>query len=381
MNVSAKTPSIVATLGPASEAPKIQRDLAEVVDRFRLNASHLDPSSLDRWLSGLTDLYRDIGRDLPVVVDLQGAKMRVGDLPAPLRIDVGEIVVLVFAGPEPRLGASASEPSASEASASEASDLSDDVLLTIPTPHRELYAAIQPGERLLLDDARIEFRVEGVSREAVSHEVVPSRAPDRVSRIAAMASPYITARVLRGGLLRSRKSLNRAEHPIPTRDITPRDAAMIDVALRYPFTEFAFSFVHDGHEAALLRPRCSGRRLIAKVERPEAFEHLAAIAEAFDEVWLARGDLGAQGGIFRLGALQDRFARAHREIFSDTPALLAGQVLEHLTHHEEATRAEIVGLHDALVSGYDGVVLSDETAVGHHVDAVTRLLGAWRKSL
>ncbi len=376
MNVSAKTPSIVATLGPASAAPKIQRDLAQVVDRFRLNASHLDPSSLHRWLSGLTDLFRDIGRDLPVVVDLQGAKMRVGDLAAPLRLDAGQIVALVLAGPESTAGASSSEPSASEASAPEASVPSDDVLITIPTPHGELYAAIQPGERLLLDDARIELLVETVSREVVTPTV-----GDGAIASVSMASPRITARVFRGGILRSRKSLNRVEHPIPTRDITSRDVAMIDVALRYPFTEFAFSFVHDGHEAALLRPYCFGRRLIAKIERPEAFEHLAAIADGFDEIWLARGDLGAQGGIFRLGALQDRFARAHRQTFSNTPALLAGQVLEHLTHHEEATRAEIVGLHDALVSGYDGVVLSDETAVGHHVDAVTRLLGAWRKSL
>lgn len=329
---------VVATLGPASSERAVQRALAEVVDRFRLNASHLDPAGLERWLGELAALYGELGRELPVVVDLQGAKMRVGALDAPLTLEVDQRV---------RFVRELEDEGTRETS----------TLGAIPVPHPQLYGALSAGERLWLDDARLEVEVERVDAEAGT----------------------IDARVLRGGALRPHKGLNRPEHPIPCEELSRRDAAMLAVALSFPFCEIAFSFVHDGHEAALLAPaRAAGRRLIAKIERAEAFDHLPAIAGSFDELWLCRGDLGSQAGIFALSELQRRFAEAHRASFADVPTLLAGQVLEHLTAHPEPTRSEVVQLARLGDEGFSGLVLSDETAVGNELEAVVRFLGSWR---
>ncbi len=326
---------VVATLGPASSSREVQRALADVVDRFRLNASHLDPPGLERWLGSLDELYRELGRELPVVVDLQGAKMRVGAL--------DETVALVT-DQHLRFVRDASGATSIDA---------------IPAPHPQLYEAVSAGERLWLDDARLEVEVEDVDPGA----------------------GVIDARVLRGGTLRPHKGLNRPDHPIPCPHLLERDESMLSVALAFPFSELAFSFVHDGQEATLLaKAREAGRRLIAKIERVEAFQHLSTIAAHFDELWLCRGDLGSQAGIFALGDLQRRFSEAHERDFSATPTLLAGQVLEHLTAHSEPTRAEVVQLARLAEEGFGGLVLSDETAIGREIDALVAFLRAWRSS-
>ena len=142
--------------------------------------------------------------------------------------------------------------------------------------------------------------------------------------------------------------------------------------LRWPFTRFAFSFVHDGTEAALLRPLSGHRIVAAKIELPEAMRHLAAIATSFDELWLCRGDLGAQAGLAALGPLQEDFVGQAQGL--GKPYYLAGQVLEHMTHFPHPTRAEVVGLHQAMRDGFSGFVLSDETAVGLHPREVAAFL-------
>jgi pyruvate kinase len=129
--------------------------------------------------------------------------------------------------------------------------------------------------------------------------------------------------------------------------------------------------VRDGGEAAWLRAR-GRRRVILKIERDEAIRSLLSTSAAADEVWICRGDLGAQLGL-------QAMARAVHSVDPRqiaVPVLLAGQVLEHLTHHAEPTRSEVCHLHDALLRGFAGIVLSDETAIG--VDPVNAVRWAAR---
>lgn len=318
---------VVATLGPASAELSTIAALAAVVDRFRLNTSHLDPPELERWLARLASLDEALRR--PVVLDLQGAKMRVGKLKEPLTLSHRVIFTLA----EPKL-ASSTTP-------------------RVCVPHAALFAAAQPGERLWLDDARIEVVVESASAERIE------------------------ARVTRPGILQSHKGINRPEHPIPCTTLSQRDEAMIALAQRAAACELAFSFVHDGSEAELLRSAGSkDLRLVAKIERAEAFAHLSAIAETFDELWLCRGDLGSQAGLWALGPLQARFSATLPTL--QRPGLLAGQVLEHLTHHAQPTRSELVHLYDVAQAGYAGIVLSDETAIGKELPAVIAFLSELR---
>ena len=112
----------------------------------------------------------------------------------------------------------------------------------------------------------------------------------------------------------------------------------------------------------MLKPLVNKRPLTAKIERPEAFSFLNNIAKNFDSIWLCRGDLAAQAGIKRLGYLQDQFIQTLSS--KNNHLYLAGQVMEHLTHFKSPTRSEVVHLYHTINQGYQGIVLSDETAIG-----------------
>jgi len=316
---------IIATLGPASADETILREILDVAAAFRLNAAHLDPAALTAWLTRLASLFSAAGREVPVYVDLSGAKMRIGVYPAsdtlPERI---------------RFVSGTASLSAHD----------------VPVPHPVFFEAIRRGDIVTLNDARLAVRI-------LSHDTTSA-----------------DGEVLRNGPLSSHKGINRVAHPLPYPRLSQADGAVLQAALAFPFTCVAFSFVVDGTEASLLRPVARNRRLAAKIERPEAFGHLENIADAFDEVWLCRGDLGAQAGLRVLGALQDRFVAFGRT--QSKPYFLAGQVLEHMTHFPQPTRAEVVGLHAAARDGFAGIVLSDETAIGHDPRAVARFLREMR---
>jgi len=319
---------IVFTLGPASEDHALIRFFCQVAHGFRLNVAHLSPEKLRNWLNVLTHLYSSLGYSLPVVLDLQGAKMRVGRYPTCEQLP--ELVTL-FLG-----------------------DYSQEIN-RIPIPHARLLEVLQVGDILLLNDARIQLQVTQVAKKEV------------------------IAKVMVNGPLSAYKGINRADHPIPFTQLIESDQQAVEIGLEYPFTQFAHSFVLDGQEAPYLRTVISNRHLIAKLERPETLSHLQSIDSAFDELWFCRGDMGSQVGLKALGPLQAEFVQQFKHL--TRPKLLAGQVLEHLTHFPEPTRTEVVHLYDVMKAGFDGIVLSDETAVGKYPGQVAKFIqqyfGPW----
>jgi pyruvate kinase len=166
--------------------------------------------------------------------------------------------------------------------------------------------------------------------------------------------------VQRPGVLLARKGLNRIEHPIELVDLAETDQQTVSRCLSVPGVDFAVSFASDGTEAAWIRRRAPDRRVILKVEREEALVHLDALAAHADELWICRGDLGAQLG---LSNMANAVARIEPRRYA-VPVLMAGQVLEHLTQHDQPTRSEVCHLVGLISHGYAGVVLSDETAIG-----------------
>jgi pyruvate kinase len=296
---------IVATLGPASFA--MARELARAgATALRLNASHLSAEDLARRASQA----REGAPDLPIVVDLQGAKMRVGDI-ADRALAVGSRV---------RFAAEAAGP--------------DDV----PLPHPELFAAAEPGVTLGCDDGRLRFAVR------------------------ACGEGWLEAEALVAGVLRARKGVNLLDHPVRLFGLTPADAARLEAVRALPRLQVAWSFTLDGREAGWVRERVPGAVVVAKVERREAVDALAEIATLVEALWVCRGDLGEQLGPGALG----RFVGSLCPADLACPVLMAGQVLEHLTEHAEPTRSEVCHLSDLLERGYAGIVLSDETAIGRH---------------
>ncbi|HEY3381513.1 MAG TPA: pyruvate kinase [Vicinamibacterales bacterium] len=310
---------VVATIGPASRSSV--RSLADAgATRFRINASHLDGAELASLLS----LAHDACPEVPLVVDLQGAKMRLG-LRVARRVTAGERVRF-----------------SSKADAE------------VPLPHPEIYGQVAQGDTLTVDDGRMRFEVIEAGQE------------------------WLDARALCDGQLLPRKGVNVEQHPIRLRRLSERDRDACRVASQHGVRALAFSFMLDGSESEWLRQAVPGCRVIGKIERGEAARDSATIAARVDEIWICRGDLGAQLGPAALasfvGALDPRQL--------PVPVLMAGQVLEHLTEHREPTRSEVCHLFDLVSRGYAGIVLSDETAVGndpvHAVSTAAALLDSFR---
>lgn len=293
---------IVATLGPASCS--MTGALWEAgASVFRLNASHMTASELGKVAASARRTVPDCG----LVIDLRGAKMRLGEFgERPVRPGVPVRFSLTGTGG------------------------------TVPLPHPEIFTSVAAGETLTCDDDRLRFRVTSTS-------------PD-----------FLVAESLSDGVLRERKGVNVMEHPVLLADLCKSDLDCIAVSAKLGRMAFAFSFMKDGSEAGWIRRHAPGCGVVGKIERREATETVRRIAGAADQLWICRGDLGAQLGQVPMA----RWISSFDPNSMPCPVLMAGQVLEHLTCHESPTRAEVCHLFDLVSRGYAGFVLSDETAIG-----------------
>jgi pyruvate kinase len=293
---------IIATLGPASwHLAGALRDAGATA--FRLNTSHMTAPELAHRVAAL----RKELPGCPLIIDLQGAKMRLGSF-AERPVLAGETVRFAL------------DPGEDE----------------VPIPHKELFASVTAGETLSCDDDRLQFRI--ISTDAASIETA----------------------ALAGGILRPRKGANVVEHPVTLSEVSEFDLGCIHATARLDRVAFAFSFMKDGSEATWIRRRAPRCPVLGKIERREAVENAASIARAVDAVWICRGDLGAQLG----PAAMARWISGFDPKTLPCPVLMAGQVMEHLTAHGEPTRSEVCHVYDLASRGYAGFVLSDETAVG-----------------
>lgn len=308
---------IIATLGPSSCTPQCwQEMIAAGVTAFRLNSSHLSLPGVVDWVERLRLFFDQNGTALPVVVDLQGSKWRLGELEA-RELASGSLVRLVCAAK------------------TEAPD-------TLPVPHADFFrAAPASGREIRLNDARVLLEIESVEADA------------------------IRARVVRGGPISAHKGITYAQSDFRSEGLSEKDRAVLQGTQQYPFVRYAISYLKNAEEMIAYRKQIGAPTyLIAKLERGEAVEQAAAIAAEADEVWLCRGDLGAELGLADMAAAAHRFSAGVHAI--PIPVILAGQVLEHMTSQPAPTRSEVCCLYDALAQGYAGFVLSDETAVGRY---------------
>ncbi len=309
---------LVATLGP--ESWDLAAELVQAgATALRLNASHAAPAELGAILARVRAALPAV----PVVIDLQGAKMRLGDCAA--QTVVVDQALRFTCDPQVPAG--------------------------VPLPHPELFVQTRVGDTLSVDDGRLRFWVR------------------------AAAPGVLDTRALSAGQLRPRKGVNLVEHPIELTDLNASDLAAVEAARGTPGVGWALSFVKDGRELAWLRRRVGPSPVIGKIERQEALDNLAAIAAASDGIWICRGDLGAQIGSVALA----RCVAGLDPRALGKPVWMAGQVLEHMTACADPTRSEVCHLFDLVARGYAGVILSDETAVGHRpVAAVHQAATLWR---
>jgi pyruvate kinase len=320
---------IVATLGPSSQSETIWRGLLTAgVTAFRLNTSHLSTVELLAWLERLGPFLAAQSPQPPLVLDLQGSKWRLGQFPA-RELVAGQTVRLVHA-------AATQYPN------------------ELPVPHADFFqAAPVSSEEIVLNDAKVSVRRD------------------------AFAAGVIRATVLRGGAISSRKGITYAASTYRRETMCEADQAVLAQTRSLAGLRYALSYVKDAEEMVRYR-RQIGREayLVAKLERPQALAGALEVAAAADEVWLCRGDLGAELGLPAMAAAAHRFSGQVRRL--PVPALLAGQVFEHLTEHPTPTRSEICAVYDALSQGFGGLVLSDETALGRDPVESARVAALFR---
>lgn len=325
---------IVATLGPALDDPgRLKAALAAGIDVVRLNFSHGDHASHASRLEQVRAAAADIGRPIGSLGDLQGPKIRLGDVPDEgiELVDGGDVVLV---------------PGVESLDDIEIDDAGTPHL---PIVYPELHDDVEPGALVLMDDGLI--------------RLVVSRIED----------DQIHARVVAGGVAKSRKGVNLPGVSVSARSLTEKDREDVRAMVEMGVDWIALSFVRKPDDVVEVREVIEDlggdQPIIAKLERPEVIENLNDIVEASDAVMVARGDLGVEIGPERVPALQ-------KEIISlanatGRPVITATEMLDSMIRSPRPTRAEASDVANAVFDGTDALMLSGETATGRFpVEAV-----------
>lgn len=317
---------IIATLGPATSSPEmIERLFVAGADVFRINMSHA-PHDLVRQLHGaIRGVETKFSRPIGILADLQGPKLRVGELTGG-RVLLREGAKLVLdTSPEP--------------------GTSDRVCL----PHPPIFAAVEPGHTLLLDDGKLRL-------------TVLAKTKDR-----------ITAEVAVGGALASRKGISLPDSLLPLGALTDKDRNDLAYALELGVDWVALSFVQRAADVAEAKKIVGNRAaLMAKIEKPSALNDLDHIIELADGIMVARGDLGVELPVQKVPGLQKRMTRDART--AGKPVVIATQMLESMISAPVPTRAEVSDVANAVFEGADAVMLSAESAVGQFPIEAVRMM-------
>ncbi len=323
MNRLIRRTKIVTTLGPATDAPQVLRALvAAGADVMRINFSHGSAADHERRIERVREAAAGLGRDIGVLADLQGPKIRIESFAegpvtlvedAPFALDIA-------------LGKMAGD------------------VTVVGCAYESLPRDVVPGDTLLLNDGAIAMRVEKI------------------------AGTRIDCVVTQGGVLSNRKGINKLGGGLSAAALTNEDKANILHAVRWDCDFIAVSFPRtaaDMHEARRLVKEAGGTALlVAKIERAEALTNLKEIIEASDAVMVARGDLGVEIGDAELPGWQKKIITASRE--ANKMVITATQMMESMITNPIPTRAEVLDVANAVMDGTDAVMLSAETATGKY---------------
>ncbi|MGY8770644.1 MAG: pyruvate kinase [Pirellulales bacterium] len=326
---------IVCTLGPATESRMaIENLIAQGASVFRLNFSH----SNYEWATATADLARQVaasmGRPLALLQDLCGPKIRLSY--------VGQQANQVEEGQVLRITTDSYWNKGQEGS--NKYDLS--------TNYEMLLNDVQIADQLLINDGRVALSVEEIYQD------------------------HLLAKVTRGGSIEVRKGLNLPGVALSTPSVTEKDWQDLQWGIENQVEYVALSFVRESTEIlevkqALLDANCSAK-VISKIERPEAIVNIDSIIEASDGLMVARGDLGLETNYARVPLLQKDLIQRCR--LAAKPVITATQVLDSMVETSIPTRAEVSDVANAILDGTDAIMLSNETAVGKHPEAVVQVI-------
>jgi pyruvate kinase len=316
---------IVATIGPASSSPeRFEQLVAAGMDGARFNFSHGSHEDFAEYHRRVRDVQENAGRPIAIIADLQGPKLRIGELDGPVELKQGGDCVI------------AGEDAATDGD--------------VPVSPAVLGSVLQPGNEVLIDDGLVRLRVERVERGRARCEVIV------------------------GGTVTSHKGVNLPGVPLPIPSLTRKDLDDLNFALDLGVDYVALSFVRSAADVRALRTliEASGSQayVVAKIEKGEAVAELDDILIESQAVMVARGDLGVEIGVAEVPLLQKRIIA--RALERGKPVITATQMLESMVHAPEPTRAEASDVANAILDGTSAVMLSQETAIGDYpIEAVS----------
>ncbi|TCO74091.1 pyruvate kinase [Rhodovulum euryhalinum] len=317
---------IVATLGPASDDYDMIRNLFEAgADVFRLNMSHGSHEEIARRHAIIRRIEEDTGRPIAILADLQGPKLRCG----------------VFANGAAEL----------EDGQNFRLDLDDTPgeAHRVQLPHPEIFAALEPGASLLVNDGKIRLRVKACGPDFADCEVVV------------------------GGTISNRKGVNVPDVVLPLAALSDKDRRDLDFVLELGVDWVALSFVQRPEDVTEARGIVGSRAaILSKIEKPAAVKCFDEILAVSDGIMVARGDLGVEIPVQNVPPIQKRLVRACRA--AAKPVIVATQMLESMIESPMPTRAEVSDVATAIYEGADAVMLSAESAAGQYpIEAVTTM--------
>lgn len=312
---------IVATLGPATDAPEmIGRMMEAGVNVFRLNMSHAPHPWVRQSVRTIREISRQKGLAVGILMDTQGPAIRTGDLPVPLDLQPGQKFTLTVRG----------EKSEEEHS--------------VDVNYENFVNDINVGDVVLIDNGEIHMKV-----------------------LSKMANK-VECEVLTPGKLGSRRHINLPGVKVSLPPITEKDKADIKVGLELGVDYFALSFVREASDIAALRKECEHSRhkplVIAKIEDQQAIKNLDSIMREADGIMVARGDLGIEVPYEELPIIQRKIVKQCLQV--GRPVIVATHMLESMIENPLPTRAEVTDVANAVFEQADAIMLSGETTVGQY---------------
>ena len=328
MKMNFRKTKIVCTIGPATRTPEGIAELIHAgMNVARLNFSHGDHEEHRETIRTLRRISKEVGREMGILQDLRGPKIRLGKLPVEeVPLHGGDRVVL---------------------KTGETSETS-----VIPVSYPYIFEDVAVGDRILLADGLVELRVEGKEEGNVHCSVVV------------------------GGVIQSHKGMNLPSSSLRVAAFTEKDRKDLALGLEEGVDFVALSFVR--HEKDLepvrrvLNESIEPPLLIAKIEKPQAIERLESILPVVDGVMVARGDMGVEMPLEEVPIIQKRIIRLARN--AGKPVITATQMLRSMIDNPRPTRAEATDVANAIFDGTDALMLSEETAIGAYPAAAVRVL-------
>jgi pyruvate kinase len=329
--MSIRRAKIIATIGPSSNTIEMLEKMIKAgMNAARVNMSHGTYEAHEQSIKNIRQASKNVGKEIAILLDLQGPKIRVDKLPEPLQLNDGEVWVI---GPS-----------------HVKEQYPEYVKCFIPTIYKNLVKDAHVGARILFDDGLLEAEAIEKDREVLKIKIIV------------------------GGTLKSNKGINLPYVKVSAPSFTDKDREDLMFGLKQGVDYVALSFVRTAEDVLQVKSLLHQMRvqipIVSKVEKPEALDNMESIIQVSDAIMIARGDMGVEVGNHLVPSIQKRMIKACNEL--GKPIITATQMLESMITNSRPTRAEASDVANAIWDGTDCVMLSGETASGKYpVDAIT----------